>query len=106
MLLQKSHPRKYQTNQPSALTSIEERTRKKELAARESQLARLEQEITIREQAIKKLESLMVAPNFYNDREAAQPLVNRHQTLMWEVGDLMKEWEELQNREKSPPDSV
>ena len=113
-LRQKSYHRKYQTNQPPALTSVdarrkaqvEVRKRKKEFAARESQLARLEQEITIREQAIKELESLMVAPNFYNDREAAQPLVDRHQTLMWEVGDLMKEWEELQNRESPFPDSV
>ena len=27
---------------------------------------------------------------------AAQPVIDRHQTLMWEVGDLMHQWEELQ----------
>ena len=29
----------------------------------------------------------MAAPGFYDDRDAAQPLIDRHQTLMWEVGD-------------------
>ena len=38
----------------------------------------------------------MAAPGFYDDREAAQPVIDRHQALMWEVGDLMHQWEELQ----------
>jgi hypothetical protein len=38
----------------------------------------------------------MAGPGFYDDREAAQPVINRHQALMWEVGDLMRQWEELQ----------
>ena len=36
------------------------------------------------------------APGFYDDRAAAQPVIDRHQALMWEVGDLMHRWEELQ----------
>ena len=38
----------------------------------------------------------MAAPGFYENRESAQPIIDRHQTLMWEVGELMHRWEELQ----------
>ena len=39
----------------------------------------------------------MSAPGFYEDREASKPVIDRHQALMWEVGDLMHQWEELQS---------
>jgi len=39
----------------------------------------------------------MAAPGFYENLEAARPLTDRHQTLMWEVGDLIAQWEALQN---------
>jgi hypothetical protein len=29
-------------------------------------------------------------------RDAVQPVIARHQALMWEVGDLMNQWEALQ----------
>jgi hypothetical protein len=38
----------------------------------------------------------MAVPGFYEDREASKVVVDRHQTLMWEVGDLMGQWEALQ----------
>ena len=44
----------------------------------------------------------MAAPGFYDDRAAAQPVIDRHQTLMWEVGDLMHKWEELQSALEGP----
>jgi ATP-binding cassette subfamily F protein 3 len=56
----------------------------------------LEARIADRETAIKAIEASMSAPGFYDDREAAQPLIDRHQALMWEVGDLMNQWEALQ----------
>jgi hypothetical protein len=56
----------------------------------------LEARIADRENAIKEIEASMSAPGFYDNREAAQPLIDRHQTLMWEVGDLMNQWEALQ----------
>ena len=56
----------------------------------------LEARIAERESAIKDIEASMSAPGFYDNREAAQPLIDRHQTLMWEVGDLMNQWEALQ----------
>jgi hypothetical protein len=43
----------------------------------------------------------MSAPGFYENREAAQPVIDRHQALMWEVGDLMHRWEELQMSQPS-----
>ena len=36
-------------------------------------------------------------PGFYDDRTAAQPIIDRHQALMWQVGDLMHQWEKLQS---------
>ena len=41
-----------------------------------------------------------VGPRFYDNRDQAQPLIDRHQTLMWELGDLMHQWEELQNESR------
>ena len=57
----------------------------------------LETRITEREQAIKDLEAQMSAPGFYDQREAAEAIVSRHHALMWEVGDLMNQWETLQD---------
>ena len=49
------------------------------------------------EQEIRDVEQTMAAPGFYDDRAAAQPVIDRHQSLMWQVGDLMHQWEELQS---------
>ena len=56
----------------------------------------LEARIAEREQAIKELEATMSAPGFYDNHETAKPVIDRHQALMWEVGDLMSQWEALQ----------
>jgi ATP-binding cassette subfamily F protein 3 len=64
--------------------------------ARRKRIEDLEARIADREQAIKDIEASMSAPGFYEDREAAKPIIDRHQALMWEVGDLMHQWEELQ----------
>jgi ATP-binding cassette subfamily F protein 3 len=65
--------------------------------ARQARISELEARIASTEEAIKELEAAMAAPGFYDDRTAAQPTIERHQTLMWEVGSLMSQWEELQN---------
>ena len=44
---------------------------------------------------MKEIEAAMSAPGFYDNRDQAQPLIDRHQTLMWELGELMHQWEEL-----------
>jgi ATP-binding cassette subfamily F protein 3 len=58
----------------------------------------LEARIADRERAIKELETAMSAPGFYDNRDTAQPVITKHQALMWEVGDLMNQWESLQTK--------
>ena len=47
-------------------------------------------------EVLKELEATMAAPGFYDDRAVAERAASQHQTLMWEVGDLMHQWEMLQ----------
>jgi len=77
----------------------EARRQKKVVDARRKRIEDLESRIADREQAIKDLEATMSAPGFYENHEAARPVIDRHQTLMWEVGDLMAQWEELSQTE-------
>ena len=35
----------------------------------------------------------MAEPGFYDDRERAEKAAADHKALMWEVGDLMGQWE-------------
>jgi hypothetical protein len=58
----------------------------------------LEARIADRERVIKEIEEKMSAPGFYDDRDAARPVIDKHQALMWEVGDLMNQWEALQTK--------
>jgi ATP-binding cassette subfamily F protein 3 len=74
----------------------EARKARKVLDARRKRIDDLESRIAEREQAIKDLELTMTAPGFYDNHETAKPVIDKHQTLMWEVGDLMHQWEELQ----------
>src|SRR6185437_697343 len=76
------------------------RRARKEVEARQRRVQDLETRIAEREQAIKDLEQTMAAPGFYEHRDAAQPIIDRHQALMWEVGDLMHQWEVLQTETK------
>jgi ATP-binding cassette, subfamily F, member 3 len=84
----------------------EQTRRDRELQARRSRLADLEGRIADRERAIAELEATMAAPGFYEQREAAQPLIDRHQALMWEVGELMHQWESLSELVESHPRGV
>jgi ATP-binding cassette subfamily F protein 3 len=89
---------------PQAQLSYEERKRqeaearrdRKAAEARRRRIEELETRIADREQAIKELEASMTAPGFYDNHESAKPVIDKHQSLMWEVGDLMHQWEELQ----------
>jgi ATP-binding cassette subfamily F protein 3 len=77
---------------------VEADRRKQQRAADalQNRIAALEARIAEREAAVKELEATMSAPGFYNDREASKSVVDRHQALMWEVGDLISQWEALQ----------
>jgi hypothetical protein len=68
-------------------------------ASRDRRIRDLEARISDREQRIKDLEARMTAPGFYDDRIAASNVAAEHQALMWEVGDLMHQWETLQTTE-------
>jgi len=93
--------------QAVAAVSYEERKRlesearkvRKAQDARRKRIDDLENRIAEREQAIRDIEATMAAPGFYDNREEAKPIIDKHQALMWEVGDLMHQWEELQQTE-------
>ena len=74
----------------------ERRKHQKALDALRKRIADLEGRIAEREGEIKELERAMSVPGFYDDRDASKPTIDRHQALMWEVGDLMAQWEALQ----------
>ncbi len=73
----------------------EQRRRDRDRKARQARIADLESRIAATETAIKALEREMSGPGFYGDRDASQAAVSRHQGLMWEVGELMHQWEML-----------
>jgi ATP-binding cassette subfamily F protein 3 len=73
------------------------RKKRRSAGERERRIADLETRIAEREQAIRDLEAQMAAPGFYDRRDTSDPVLTRHQTLMWEVGDLMNQWETLQS---------
>jgi ATP-binding cassette subfamily F protein 3 len=108
----KAQPKSQTNAQPNAQTNAqavvpisreerkrEEAERRRKQRATESllkRIAELESRIADREAQIKELETAMSAPGFYDDRDASKAAVDRHQSLMWEVGDLMAQWEALQ----------
>ena len=61
-----------------------------------TRISELEGRIAERETTVKAVEAEMAAPGFYDRHEASKPVLDRHQALMWEVGDLLGQWEMLQ----------
>ena len=59
-------------------------------------IAALEGRIAERETTVKAVEVDMAAPGFYDNHETSKPVLDRHQALMWEVGELLGQWEMLQ----------
>jgi ATP-binding cassette, subfamily F, member 3 len=83
----------------------EARKKQKAAGARQARIATLEARIADTEAAIREVEQQMAAPGFYEDRTGAQPVIDRHQTLMWQVGELMHQWEELQSLADLPTEA-
>ncbi len=79
----------------------EARRERKAVEARQRRIDELEARIADRERAIKEIEASMSAPGFYENHEVAKPVIDKHQALMWEVGDLMSQWEALQQPTES-----
>jgi ATP-binding cassette, subfamily F, member 3 len=78
----------------------EARKQSREHRARQQRIDQLEARIAECEAAIREIESKMSSPGFYEDRTAAQPVIDEHQSLMWKVGDLMHQWEMLQTADR------
>jgi ATP-binding cassette, subfamily F, member 3 len=99
----RSLPRKDRERSYEDKKRADAETRRRRRAAddRARRIADLESRISAREAEIKDLEARMAAPGFYDQRERADATVTRHQALMWEVGDLMNQWEALQAQEVS-----
>jgi ATP-binding cassette subfamily F protein 3 len=85
-----------QSHEEKKRLDAETRKKQKAAGARQARIATLEARIAETEAAIREVEQQMSAPGFYEDRAGAQPVIDRHQALMWQVGDLMHQWEELQ----------
>ncbi|MXW35197.1 MAG: hypothetical protein F4Z60_06425 [Chloroflexi bacterium] len=75
---------------------VEARRQQRKLDGLRRRIADLERRIAEREEAVRKLEAEMAAPGFFTDQASADEAVKRHQKLMWEVGDLMNQWEALE----------
>jgi ATP-binding cassette subfamily F protein 3 len=77
--------------------AAEKKKRERALKALKDRVAEMEARIAEREKAIKDVEQQMAAPDFYNDHDKSKPVLTRHQELMWEVGELLGQWEMLQS---------
>jgi ATP-binding cassette subfamily F protein 3 len=84
------------TREQRKQVEAERRRKQKALESLQRRIAELEGRIADREARVKELEAVMSAPGFYEDRDASKEVIDQHQTLMWEVGDLMGQWEALQ----------
>jgi ATP-binding cassette subfamily F protein 3 len=93
----RGHARPAPSHEEKKKADAEARKRQRALQAHRARIDDLEARIAECEAAIRELEKTMAAPGFYDDRAAARPVVDRHQSLMWQVGDLMQQWEELQS---------
>jgi ATP-binding cassette, subfamily F, member 3 len=79
----------------------EQRRLRRAWETHQERVTRVEGRIAECEREIKSLEETMGQVGFYDDPVASKPVIDRHQALMWEVGDRMAEWEAL--LEAAPP---
>jgi ATP-binding cassette subfamily F protein 3 len=86
-----------QAREQKKRSDAEARRQQRAEQARRAEIDKLEAQIAECEAAIREIEQTMAGAGFYEDRAAAQPVIDRHQALMWQVGDLMHRWEQLQS---------
>jgi ATP-binding cassette subfamily F protein 3 len=97
-------PKVEQSYEERKRDSVEKKKRERGLKALKDRVAELEKRIAEREKAIKDVEEKMSAPDFYSDHEKSKPILTQHQELMWEVGELLGQWEMLQGELSSYED--
>jgi ATP-binding cassette subfamily F protein 3 len=90
-----------QTFEEKKRQEAEARKLRKAQDARRRRIEELEARIAEREAEVKTIEAQMSSAGFYENHETAKPVIDRHQALMWEVGDLMAQWEALQDTSKA-----
>jgi ATP-binding cassette, subfamily F, member 3 len=88
-----------QKHEQKKRVDAEARKQARAAQARRQRIDQLESRIAECEASIREIEARMSAPGFYDDRAAAQPVIDEHQALMWKVGDLMHQWEMLQTED-------
>jgi len=93
---QPAPPAQAQTYEARKKDTVEKRKRERAFKALKDRVTALEVRIAEREKAIKDVEVKMSAPAFYTDHEGSKPVLAQHQALMWEVGELLSQWEMLQ----------
>jgi ATP-binding cassette subfamily F protein 3 len=92
-----------QSREDRKRADAERKKRQRAADALQKRISDLESRIAEREAQVKELEATMAAPGFYKNLEAAKPVTDRHQALMWEVGDLIAQWESLQEHAAEQP---
>jgi ATP-binding cassette, subfamily F, member 3 len=85
-----------ETRESRKQVEAERRKKQRALESMHKRIADLEGRIAEREARVKEVEAAMAAPGFYDDRDTSRVVIDRHQALMWEVGDLIAQWEALQ----------
>lgn len=95
--VERPKPKPEQSYEERKRDQAEKNKRARAFKALQNRVAELEARIADREKLIKEVEQTMAAPDFYSDHEKSKPVLDRHQALMWEVGELLGQWEMLQN---------
>jgi ATP-binding cassette subfamily F protein 3 len=92
----KTKDQRQETRDQNKRIEADRKKKQRDAESLQKRIADLESRIATREQEVRTLEAAIGTPGFYDDRDAAKQVIDRHQALMWEVGDLMAQWEAMQ----------
>ena len=82
------------------------RRHERQLKSLHNRITDLEQRIGDFEEKIRQVEMRMAEPDFYDDKSKAQGTIEQHQQLMWKVGELMNQWEALEQEASRRTSSI
>ncbi len=83
------------TREDKKRLEADQRRQRRAVEALGTDIAKIEAAIADKERELKTLEDAMIGTGFYENHDTSKPVLDRHQALMWEIGDLMHQWEEL-----------